>query len=147
MFSFPSIRPLGTRVLQRLEATKFFARSRSVIPASARHEPLSWKDARRPPLPLQRHATPPPLATTDVQSILAKQAMLLRFKLQVCLTLVESFLVSVGAALARSSVASAELNVGSTDVGDEGLYGVFVLAPTCCRLPLSVRTPLRSCLQ
>jgi hypothetical protein len=58
------------------------------------------------------------------------EAKLLCSELHDCLTRVESFLVRVGPALGMSLVAheaspSAEISVGSAEVGEEGLFGGF----------------------
>jgi hypothetical protein len=76
----------------------------------------------------------------DVQPTLVKQALLLRSKLHGCIASVESFLVSARAALGTFPVAPKasspiELNVGSTDVGEDGLYGGFFPRAMPCELP------------
>ena len=93
------------------------------------HPCRGMKPVEQPP-PLRHPATPPPRATSDVQSSLAEQAMLLRTELHGCLARVECFLVRAGAALGASQVAPevsppAELNSGSADIGEEGIYGGF----------------------
>ena len=67
---------------------------------------------------------------TDVQPTMAEQAMLLRSELHGCLARVESFLVRVGVALGTSPVTHegsppVELKTGSTNIGEEDLYGSF----------------------
>ncbi|KAM0876896.1 hypothetical protein ACQ4PT_035860 [Festuca glaucescens] len=92
--------------------------------------PCCGKKLVNPPSSLRRPTTPPPPGTTDVKSILSEEDMLLRSELKGCITRIESFLVRAGAALDKSLVVPdvsslTELNVRSTDVGEEGLYGGF----------------------